>query len=202
MVWSEWCGSPRLQPKNKGKKDEKISNKIKKFKLEVFKNPPHPLFTWLRKRGEVVFPLWFQCRVSPVDELIFILLFFPHPPPPPLSCSKCMWQWTTALPERRNMHQQRAMPVPAGLHWHFMREVEVRKGPGRMQPKLRPGASVTRASLTADCSTRSNGTLHMLDSGWLMASHWGCFKGTCHMKNKTKPKRLLLKFKEEKREQK
>lgn len=69
------------------------------------------------------------------------------------------------------MHQQRAMPVPAGLHWHFMREVEVRKGPGRVQPKLRPGASVTRASLTADCSTRSNGTLHMLDSGWLMASH-------------------------------
>lgn len=49
----------------------------------MFKNPPHPLFTWLRKRGEVVFPLWFQCRVSPVDELIFILLFFPHPTPPP-----------------------------------------------------------------------------------------------------------------------
>lgn len=107
--------------------------------------------------------------------------------PPLLSCSKCMWQWAPALPERRNVHQQRAVPVPSSLHWHFMWEAEVRKGSRRLQPKLRPGGNISRSPITADCPTRSNWALHMLGSVWLMASYSDCFKRMCHMKTKHNP---------------
>lgn len=122
----------------------------------------------------------FSCRRTYIYSAFLSL-------PPLLSCSKRVWQRTTALPERRNMHQQCAMPVPSGLHWHFMREVEVWKGSRRLQPKLRPGGNITRASIAADCSTRSDWTLHTLDSVWSMASHSDCFRWTCHMKTKQNP---------------
>lgn len=134
----------------------------------------------------------FSCRWTYIYSAFLSL-------PPLLSCSKRMWQWTTALPERRNVHQQRAVPVPSGLHWHFMREVEVWKGSGRLQPKLRPGGNITGASVTADCSTRSSRTLHMLDSVRLMASHSDCFKWACHMKTKQDPSVCYWNLKRKKR---
>lgn len=73
--------------------------------------------------------------------------FSPRPTPPPTPhppfCSECLRQWAPALSERRDVPQQRALPLPSRLHGHPVWEAAVRGG-GQLRLRLRPRGAPAR----------------------------------------------------------
>lgn len=73
---------------------------------------------------------------------------FSSPRPPPSFCSECLRQRATALPEWRDVPQQRALPVPGRIYGHPVREAEVRGG-RQLRLWLGPGGAPARLPLSA-----------------------------------------------------
>nr|XP_019812516.1 PREDICTED: uncharacterized protein LOC109555997 [Bos indicus] len=74
---------------------------------------------------------------------------------------ECLRQRAPALPERRDVPQQRALPVPSRVHGHPVREAAVRGG-GQLRPRLRPGRAPARLPRAAVAAGRSAGDSRFL----------------------------------------
>lgn len=96
-----------------------------------------------------------------------------------------MWQWTSDVPEWRDMSQQHPLPVPCGLYWCVVREFEVWNGSGRLRSKIWARGSIRRTtsatSITTDCWIRIKGAFHILGYAALEA-----LTSDCHWKGKKK----------------
>lgn len=102
------------------------------------------------------------------------LSFFPTP-----FCSKRVWQWTSDLPEWRNMPEQRTLQVSSPLHWCIVREVDLWKGFAKLQSELQRRGSIittTCTPITPGCSIRIKSAFRILGYAALEASSSDCFK--------------------------
>ncbi|XP_054940373.1 netrin-G1 isoform X3 [Physeter macrocephalus] len=69
---------------------------------------------------------------------------------------ECLRQRAPALPERRDVPQQRALPVPRRVHGHPVREAAVRRS-GQLRLRLGPGRAPARLPRAAAAAGRSAG---------------------------------------------
>lgn len=106
---------------------------------------------------------------------------------PTSSCSKCMRQRGSDLPERWDMPQQRPLPVPCCLHWYLVRgEAELQTGSWKLQSRLWAGGNIittAATSITPGCFIRIKWVFCILGCRALEASTTDCFKKEmCHWK--------------------
>lgn len=159
LKWTMIISKIAAKKKKKNLYEKDYYDQNKGSKLHLFGNRSHMLS--LRRGGGSArsIEIFFFKAENMMYQMNLNWFCFSSPRPPPSFCSECLRQRAPALPERRDVPQQRALPVPSRVHGHPVREAAVRGG-GQLRPRLRPGrapARLPRAAVAAVAAGRSAG---------------------------------------------
>lgn len=145
IAWNGQWYSPRLQQKSM-RKGQMWLEKKQKTKAENYiclEIGSHVLSLWQGGGGNTrsieTFLSWNMMYSMNWNWFCFSSPR-PTPTPTPPFCSERLRQRAPALPERRDVPQQRALRVPGRVHGHPVREAAVRGG-GQLRLRLRPGGA-------------------------------------------------------------